>query len=724
MTCKNEWLSRLAGATLAWVTATVGAQAQAQPLDGGATPEAEEAIVVIGTRDRLRDVPGSGAIISQEDLERSRVFTVNEALRQVPGLVVRDEEGLGLRPNIGIRGLNPTRSSEVILLEDGLPLTYGLYGDNATYSHPPLRRFSRIEVLKGASQIRFGPHTVGGVINYITPRAPSEATARMTLAGGSEGYSEADASLGGPFAGARFLAHANHSTFDGVRENQGFSFSDIYLKAETDLTPDQNLTLRAGLYEEHSQVGYSGLTQAEFDANPRAYPFLHDRFTTERATASATHRWTLNPNAELVTSAYTIWFDRDWWRQSSNSAQRPADASDPLCGGMANINTTCGNEGRLREYNVYGLESRLFWSGPLLGTAANIEAGARYQAERQNRQQINGDAPWARTAGTSINAGIKEDNRRYVEAWSGFVSATLNIGKLALTPGLRVEDIHYRRQNRLTGASGESNLTELIPGLGVSYAVSPESAVYAGVYRGFSPPAVADVITDAGGSVMLEAEESVNWELGWRGAPRPGLNVDAALFLMEFGNQIVPASLAGGVGSTLTSAGSTRHRGAELSVNGSLRDMGLLTANDVYFRTALTWLETAQYRGQRFSNVSGFGSTRITGNRLPYAPEWLFTGAVGYAHATTFNAQIEFVYTGEQYTDDLNTLAPSANGQRGLIAEQRTWNASFTYTPLIDGLSLYLTVKNLTDETFIVDRTRGILPNAPRLFQVGVTARY
>lgn len=77
---------------------------------------------IIGNKENLERIPGSGYVLDKETLESSRVFTTNEALRKVPGVNVRDEEGLGLRPNIGIRGLNPTRSTKVTLLEDGLPL--------------------------------------------------------------------------------------------------------------------------------------------------------------------------------------------------------------------------------------------------------------------------------------------------------------------------------------------------------------------------------------------------------------------------------------------------------------------------------------------------------------------------------------------------------------------------------------------------------------------------
>ncbi|MCU0883299.1 MAG: TonB-dependent receptor plug domain-containing protein [Hyphomonadaceae bacterium] len=243
-------------------------------------------IVVVGDRVQRAARPGSSYVITEEDLTNARIFTVNEALRQVPGVNVRDEEGLGLRPNIGVRGLSPTRSREVILLEDGLPLSYGLYGDNASYSHPPVRRFARIEVLKGAGQVRFGPHTVGAVFNFITPPAPDTFSGRATVAAGSRGYGEVDLSLGGPVAGFRVLAHGNATQFDGIRDNHGFAFHDLYAKVEREIGANHLIIARTGLYEEDSQVSYSGLTEAEYAANPRGNAFENDSFITKRATAS------------------------------------------------------------------------------------------------------------------------------------------------------------------------------------------------------------------------------------------------------------------------------------------------------------------------------------------------------------------------------------------------------------------------------------------------------
>lgn len=717
-------MSRKTASRLALGTAAIALLATGPAFadDVNATDSAE--VVVIGQRDNLLRIPGSGATIESEDLERSRVLTVNEALRQASGVFPRDEEGLGLRPNIGVRGLSPTRSSEVLLLEDGLPLTYAPYGDNATYSHPPLRRFERIEILKGASQIRFGPHTVGGVVNYISPRAPSEFGGSLFIAGGDNGYGEAAASLGGELAGARLLGHASTTVFDGIRDNHELEFSDYSLRAERTMAPGHELIARVAVNRENSQVSYSGLTQAEFNADPFANPFPNDRFDTQRYTAAISHGWDISPALSLTTSVYSLYFNRDWWRQSSNSGQRPSDASDPACASMANLNTTCGTEGRLREYHQWGVESRLSWDTQFLGADAEVEAGVRWHTERQGRFQVNADMPTGRTPGVSPNAGVIENNRRTTDALSAFTLVNLDYGRFSISPGVRIESIEFERTNRLTGQRGVTDLTEVIPGVGATFDLSEQVVLYAGVHRGFSPPRVEDILTNAGGAIDLGPEESINWEFGLRGEVQPGLDIDVSAFRMDFENQIVPASVAGGVGATLTSAGETRHTGLEASARYSLRDAGMMQGDDIYFRTALTWVGEAEYVGARFSNISGFGAVSVSGNRLPYAPEWLGSAAVGYTRGEWLNLQAEVQHTGEMFTDDLNTVAPTANGQRGLIDSATILNLAANFTPSGGDTTFFVTVKNVTDELYIVDRARGVLPGAPRLWQAGVSLAF
>lgn len=687
-----------------------------------------ETVIVIGARANMLKIAGSGDVISAKEIEQTRAISVNEALRKVTGVFARDEEGLGLRPNIGIRGLNPTRSTKVLLLEDGLPLAYAPYGDNATYAHPPFRRFSKIEVLKGASQIRFGPNSIGGVVNYVTPSAFYEPGFKAMIAGGNRDYKEAFVSGGTEIFGFGTLFQADHLEFDGNRENQHLETNDFFMKLEKKISDKHNLIIKGFYSNEDSQISYSGLTQSEFLANPYSNAFKNDNFAIERIGGAAIWNWRLAENLNLKTSAQYVWFDRDWWRQSSNSSQRPNDASDPACGSMANLSTTCGSEGRLREYQTYQFEQRLGFDKEFAGFDLRSEIGLRYTNERQRRIQINSDDPFSKTIGTGINGGLKENNFRYAEALALFAMADLKFNHLTFTPGIRFEDIDYKRINALNSnalVTGKSDLQKTIFGLGALYEIMPNLVVYSGVHNGFAPPRVEDIINNSNGqSVELDAELSTNYELGIRGQLTSGLNFELGYFKIDFENQIIPNSVAGGVGATLTSAGETIHEGFEAAADISFEKLGVLKGRDLSLKLALTWLEKAEFAGTRFSNISGFGNVSVSGNRLPYAPELLVNFSANYEITPSLNVNLDYSYTDDQYSDDLNTIEVSANGQRGLIPSYGIWNVALNYAPENSKIGGFIAIKNLSDELYITDRSRGITVGIPKSVQIGVTYKY
>jgi Fe(3+) dicitrate transport protein len=692
------------------------------PVRAAQGAEALTEVLVIGTREHLRTTPGAGVVLETRDLERSRVFTINEALRKVPGVFARDEEGLGLRPNIGIRGLNPTRSSKVLLLEDGLPLTFAPYGDNASYYHPPVERFERIEVLKGSGQVAFGPQTIGGVINYITAPAPATFGGALVARGGNRGFRDYQLRVGDGLGDGGWSASLVHKDSDGARENMALGLDDLAMRFDQALDGRRSLALRASLYREDSQVPYSGLTRAEYEANPLGNAFRNDRFELQRWALSATLGQQFDAGT-LRTSVYYTYLDRDWWRQSSNSGQRPADASDPACGGMQNLERGCGNEGRLRQYYTAGLETRGTRAFALGALQGELSAGLRHHVEKQNRRQVNGDTALARLAGTSRNAGVREDNTRDVAASAAFLQAEFAAGDWRVTPGLRYEYVEYERRNLLLGgAAGNSRFDELIPGLGITWDWRPGVTLFAGVHRGFAPPRVEDVIGPAGGSIELAAERSWNRELGLRLQPRDGVTAELTAFDLDFSNQVVPSSVAGGSGATLTSAGRTSHRGIELAASVELPDV-LPGASDAYLRTALTWLADARYLGERFSAIPGAGSIPVRGNRLPYAPEQLATVAFGFEAPQGLAAEIEAVYTGAAFTDDLNSMAVSVDGQRGRIGGYGIVNATVSQR-IAGSLTVFASAKNLADRRYVADMSRGLIPGAPRQLQMGFDYRF
>jgi Fe(3+) dicitrate transport protein len=396
------------------------------------------------------------------------------------------------------------------------------------------------------------------------------------------------------------------------------------------------------------------------------------------------------------------------------------------------------------------VEPRLQLTHGLFGALSKADLGVRAHFEDQDRLQLNGDSPTSRlpVEAGDVNSGLREDNSRQNQAYSAFVQNRLFIGDWSFTPGLRVEHVRYERNNRLplegnpSGVSGRTSLTEVIPGFGVTYAAGPVTTLFAGLHRGFAPPRTEDIISNTtGGVVELDPELSWNYEVGVRSRVHEGAQLEATVFRMDFSNQIIPASLAGGTGATLTSAGETLHQGVEVAAR--LDGAGLLgTEHNVYLRGAYTYLPTARFEGSRFvfvgtggSDVVGkvydamdAGGTRtqvsVTGNRLPYAPEHLLSLTLGFAAPFGLDTRVEAVYVGPQFGDALNTSVTVPDGQQGPIAGYTIWNVAANYTVQPIRTTVFVTAKNLFDKAYVVDRVRGIIPGSPRLVQAGFTQRF
>ena len=668
------------------------------------------AVSVIEQREGISRAPGSVSVLDKQTLEDSRVFTVNEALRKLPGVHVRDEEGFGLRPNIGIRGLNPTRSTKITLLEDGIPLAYAPYGDNASYYFPPVERFDIIELVKGVGTLAYGPQTIGGVINFRTPAPTRELSGFVQATGGSRSLADVKARI----SANGMLLDFTHKEGKGARDNTSSDLNDLNFKLYRDIGGGHSLTGRLSYFTEDSQVTYSGLTTAELaQRGPRYNPFKNDVFEIKRSGASLTHRMTMTGGTNLTTSLYYAHFDRDWWRQSSTTTDTQCGTAfrdARLAGNAVNVDACNSVQGRLRKYDTVGIDSRLKFALGRAGFMHNFEAGVKLHNEEQDRRQVNGASPTART-GT-----LSEDNLRQTKAASLFVSDHIEIGEnITLTPIVRYEYIDSSRRNRLPGGlAGSDTLGKLIPGVGSSWRLSSNMVAFAGVHRGFAPPRTEDIIAGSGTSTEVGAEESTNSELGLRYNTLDGFSAQASVFRNDFKRLIAVGSIAGG--ATPLAEGQALFQGIELSGSWYSRSGPFVTA-------ALTLLPTAE-QSTPFRKVLGgtLVAGSMAGNRQPYAPKQTTAVTVGWQQRDWL-AQLEAVHIGAQFADFANTLASSADGQSGQIVAQTTFNAALNYH-FNRSLTVFATVKNLTNKAYIVDRTRGIQTSSPQLAQVGLRWTY
>jgi Fe(3+) dicitrate transport protein len=228
------------------------------------------------------------------------------------------------------------------------------------------------------------------------------------------------------------------------------------------------------------------------------------------------------------------------------------------------------------------------------------------------------------------------------------------------------------------------------------------------LHQGFAPPRVEDLIGSTGTVTDVKYEKSKNFELGFRMQPLKRVSVQGAYFRNSYDNLIAVGTIAGG--STPLSQGKALFEGIELAANAEF-------SNGLFSRWALTWLPTAE-QTEAFRNVATGETVGSQGKRQAYAPENTLTAAVGY-EIGAFKGEVEAQYVGNQFSDFVNTIAPTADGQKGEIAAYTVWNAALNYR-FDKALSAFVTGKNLLDKTYVVDRTRGILVGMPRLIQIGV----
>ncbi|MFU8790284.1 MAG: TonB-dependent receptor family protein, partial [Methylobacter sp.] len=231
---------------------------------------------------QLEHIPGSGFVIDKTTLDRQGPLSAKDALRTTPGIHIVDEDVLGRRFNLGIRGLDPRRSARTQLLEDGAPIQLAPYGDPSNHYVPSMKRVDRIEVLKGSGQIMYGPQTVGGAINFVSAAIPEEFGGSISAAGGNNGYYDTHLRLGGTVDNVGLSLDYIRQEADGNRSGQHQAVDDLALKSLIKFSDRQRLMLKGTLTHEDAQMGEAGMTSEMFRQGRRTNLLRNDTFEVRR----------------------------------------------------------------------------------------------------------------------------------------------------------------------------------------------------------------------------------------------------------------------------------------------------------------------------------------------------------------------------------------------------------------------------------------------------------
>lgn len=657
----------------------------------------------------LRGIAGASLVIERAELRTQRPAAAHEALARIAGVHVQEEDALGLHLNIGIRGMDPRRSSRVLLLEDGVPIHLGPYTDPTAHYQPPAETLQRIEVLKGAAQVAYGPQTVGGVINYVRRPPPASPGGAILVRVGERGRVGGHALVGTGFGSHSASLSLGRRHADGPRRGARHEVDDASLMLRLDLAAAGSLLVKAGTYAERSRWGESGLTQAEFEADPFHNPSPGDVFDLTRRVGQLVHRVRVGPGMELVSVAYAQDLHRTSWRQASSSSDRfgaSGYAQAFGCAPDAASIADCGFQGRPRHYRFAGLEPRL----RLDAGGVVLETGTRIHVEEAERRQFLGTTP------RDVTGEPARDNVLTATAWSAFAHARLSRGGWTASPGLRLEHVRSTNRNRLRGLAAGTRYSQLLPGVGLTREFAA-ATIFAGVHRGFAPPRPADVLSPQPGQSLVQVEPELSWnhEFGVRARLPLAVIAEATLFRTDFANQVIEGARTGS-GHRFVNAGTTLHQGLELHLALAPPRTGGRTLRPVA-EVSWTYLPDARYTSHETSSVDG--TTSIRGNRLPFAPRHMVHAAAGAA-LPGFSIVLRGSRVAEQYADDLNTRTPSPDGQQGLLPACTLLGATANRMVANGRATVFATADNIGNRVCITERVEGIIVGSPRRLAVGL----
>jgi Fe(3+) dicitrate transport protein len=728
---------------LALTAATAGAQPDGETGAGAAAPL--DNVTIIGHRREVADIPGSAHLIDHADLEAFMQADVMRVLRTVPGVYLQEEEGFGLRPNIGIRGSGLDRSSRIALLEDGVLIAPAPYASPSAYYFPTQRRVYALEVLKGPSAIAVGPRTTGGAVNLIStpiPETSDGVDGNFDLRVGQHEIADAHVNFGQRGRRFSWLVETVQAQSDGfkwidapVGQDTGYDVEDYMVKLQLDNDPSSpvyhSLRLKAGYTDQLSNETYLGLTDADFalDPNRRYAASQNDVFTSEHEQYQASYVLDPGGSWQGEITAYRNNFARNWYKLASVAGVGIGDIlADPdthatafgyLTGALDSPDDAIVNRHNSREYISQGVQARATFDIAFGDTAVSLTTGARVHEDEEDRaHRDDGYRIEDRLLVlTSAGAPASQTNRlARADVRALFVDTEIRRGNWILTPGLRYEDIELERLDYSTAdplrTQGPTqvragDVSVLIPGLGAVWRVNDRWRLLAGVHKGFNPPGP--------GSAASE-ETSLNLEFGARYAG-DALSVESIWFINDYDNLVgtVTASTGGGgeIGDQFD-GGDVSVQGLELTADYGWSDLGAWGL-DLPFSLQYTWTAEAEFGNGFESDFGPWGDVR-PGDELPYVPEHQLRTTAGVA-GESWRVNLAANYVGRM----------RAVAGQGAYLPGETIDSHLVWDVLgrwhfTEHFSSYLKVDNLFDETYVAARRpAGARPGLERTAYLGLT---
>jgi Fe(3+) dicitrate transport protein len=703
-----------------------------------ADEEVVESVTIIGSKDDLINLAGSGAVVSNEDLQKAMDTDIQKILTAVPGIYMRTEEGYGLRPNISIRGTAIERSAKVTVMEDGVLVAPSPYTSSSAYYFPTTGRIHAVEVLKGPAVVSQGPQTIGGAINLISTPIPEVNSGKFVQEIGQNGMARTHAYYGASQGNFGALVEVHEHSSDGfdsianVGGDTGFDKSDLMIKARYS-SGNHSLTFKRVDIDENSDQSYVGLTQSSFKSNPRVRygATAYDEMMNDGEQTSLTYVGDFD-NFDVVFTSWQNDYHRDWFKVSDFNNDKEHGEQDDINELISSANNGSANaqailDGELPveiEYKhnnrYYTNEGYQFTVSSEIGIHA-LTFGYRDMEDSESRIQAHEYSDQAADGSLSPlygYVGLSGSNNRLREssATSYYLEDTMDFGKLALTVGFRSEE--YDQRHRRWGEGAGPNLTAVrvtsvrdtfaendhnTSSFGATYDLSNTTTLVAGFHEGMTPMFGAD------------PEEADNMELGVRYSEGT-TNIEVFYFASDYSRLAAECTLVSGAScdadeSAVFSGGEAEVSGLEFSGSWMLQG-----DNGVMYPISVNYTSTdATFKN---SSDSDYFGTVAAGDDLPYIPDSQSSIIVGFINDNGLSGNARLVNVG-------SSCSLAACGTYNEIEESSYLDLNLRKA-LNDSMSVYLIVENTLDSEDLISRapSEGARSQKPRTMKVGFSYNF
>jgi iron complex outermembrane recepter protein len=630
-------------------------------------------VTVTRTTAPLSRVPFATGVLDRAALQRGQLTVgIDEALSNIPGVVVANRynfsldqrisiRGFGSRSNFGVRGLK--------ILVDGVPQT--LPDGQSQLTNVDFGNLERAEVLRGASSSLYG-NASGGVISFETQRAAQAPFAQRVRFQGGDGRRDGDGfykwqswSSGRSGAASGTLSIARFKA-DGFRQHSAAETRQLNAGVDYAFSGTTLGTLRLGLADNPEAQNPGALTLAEYLANPDSAAATNlrrgaDKDVQQQQLSLGLKHFDAAGNEYDVTVFGVL-------RDLANPLAAPPDIDPgPAAGTFVTIDRAVGG---LRLSGSRRL-------GPA-ETSPRVVAGADVQRLRDDR------------ANFVSNSGIKTDvpfldQREKVTELGPFAQLHWSPREeLLLSGGARYDWIRFSVADHYfadgSDDSGNRTMSSVSGNVGASWSFGDRFVPYVNVSTSFETPTTTELANQPDGSggfnPDLGPQRAVNYEVGARGQPARGVSYSVALFLGRIKDAIVQVGEIGGR-AFFGNTGRTHNDGAEVGL--TVTPITGLTVNGAY--------TYARYR---------FASGQFDGNRLPGVPEHYWRLGLRTALPHGFFLDADHTISSSLVADDANSIYVDAWGA-GITNARLGWQGDVGSL----ALSPFLGLNNLWDRRYI-----------------------